>query len=389
ITHSVDQNPSYRSRNVSGNAYRNIFFAVPATVTYKPPQTFTKPRIYGPQTAKVIVPQGEEIHLDKYGRINVQFFWDKLRKDNTPDNTWVRVAQQWAGNGWGAYFWPRVGDEVIVDFLNGDPDNPVVVGSVYNGTNLPKYALPDMSTRSGWVTRSSKSGDASNANELRFEDKKGSEQIYVNAEKDMDHRVEADHRMYIGGKDSLIVVGNQLDQIGQDRNSTVKGNLAESVGSNVDVKVGGNVTEKFGGNASQNIGGNLIINTSGNSDINYGGNLTEKVGGNACQNVGMSSADKVGMNYSMDAGMELYIKAGMTVVIEAGMGLTLKGPGGFISIDPVGVSISGTMVMINSGGAALSGSPGSVTDPQSPSDPKAPADPDTADDGTKGGKTNS
>ena len=389
VTHSVEQSPSYRTRQATPSEYSNRFLAVPATIVYKPPQTFVKPRIYGPQTAKVVVAQGEEIHLDKLGRVNVQFFWDKLRQPNTVDNTWVRVAQQWAGNGWGAYFWPRVGDEVIVEFLNGDPDNPVVTGSVYNGTNMPKYALPDMSTRSGWVTRSSKGGDASQANELRFEDKTGSEQIFLNAQKDMDHRVENDHRMYIGGQDSLIVQGNQLDQIAKDRNSNVKGNLVENVGSNADINVGSNLTEKIGGNASQNIGGNLTLATTGNADVNYGGNLTESIGGNSSQKVGANRAEQVGVNYSLAASMDAYMNAGMTFVIEAGMGITLSGPGGFITIGPAGVMISGTMVLINSGGAALSGSPGTVMSPQSPQAPKSPTAPDEADDGTKGGKMNS
>jgi type VI secretion system secreted protein VgrG len=352
VTHTAEQVPSYRSREArAGDGYSNRFVAVPATIIYKPPQTVSKPRIYGPQTAKVVAPAGEEIHIDKLGRINVQFFWDKVRKDNTPDNTWVRVAQQWAGNGWGTFFWPRLNDEVIVEFLNGDPDNPVVVGSVYNGTNVPKYELPDHSTRSGLVTRSSKGGSAQNANELRFEDKAGHEQIFLNAEKDMDHRVENDHRLYIGGKDSLTVKGGQFDSVTGDRNS--------------------------------NVGGNVVSKTGGNADEGIGGNLTEKIGGNSSQNVGGNRAEKAGMNYSLDAGMQMYLKAGMTLVIEAGMGITLKGPNGFITLDPAGVSISGAMVLINSGGAALSGSAGSVTDPQSPKDP------DEADDGSKGGAKNS
>jgi type VI secretion system secreted protein VgrG len=390
VTHSVQQVPSYRSRSVSAEqAYTNHFLAVPATTVYKAPHTFVKPRIYGPQTAKVVVAQGEEIHLDKLGRVNVQFFWDKIRQANTPDNTWVRVAQQWAGNGWGAYFWPRINDEVIVEFLNGDPDNPVVVGSVYNGTNVPKYALPDMSTRSGWVTRSSKGGDASQANELRFEDKTGSEQIFMNAQKDMDLRVEADNRAYVGGKDSLIVGGGQYDKITGDRNSNVSGNLVSNTGGNADINISGNVTEKFGGNASQNVGGNLILKTGGNADVNYGGNLTEAIGGNSSQNVSGNRAEQAGMAYYLSAGVDAYMKAGMTFVIEAGMGITLSSAGGFITIGPEGVMISGAMVLINSGGAALSGSPGTITSPQSPQDPKSPTDPDTADDGTKGGKMNS
>jgi type VI secretion system secreted protein VgrG len=384
-THSVDQLPSYRTRGSSGDEYSNRFMAVQSSVIYKPPQTFEKPRIYGPQTAKVVVSSGEEIHLDKMGRVNVQFFWDKVRKDNTPDNTWVRVAQQWAGNGWGAYFWPRVGDEVVVEFLNGDPDNPLVVGSVYNGTNVPKYALPDMSTRSGWVTRSSKSGSASNANELRFEDKKGSEQIFINAEKDMDHRVENDHRVFVGGKESLMVTGNQLEQIGQDHNINVKGNRVENVGSNEDITIGSNRTEKVGGNESLNIGGSRSEKTGGDDSQSIGGNLNEKVGGNSSHNISGSNAVQVGGSYSMTVTGAAYVQSGATLVIQAADGITLSGPGGFITISDAGISISGTMVLINSGGMAIPGMAGPLTPPTAPTDPKTPTAPDEADDGTVGG----
>jgi type VI secretion system secreted protein VgrG len=260
----------------------------------------------------------------------------------------VRVAQHWAGNGWVAYFWPRVKDEVVVQFLDGDPDNPVIVGSVYNGVNMPKYELPEHSTRSGLVTRSSKGGSAQNANELRFEDKMGSEQIFLNAEKDMDYRIENDHRRFVGFNDSLIVKNNQNEKIGADYNREIANNLVEKIGTN--------------------------------SEINIGSDLNEKIGGNYSEDVGSNHAEKVGQNYSMDVGMEVYIKAGMTLVIESGMELCLKGSGGFITIGPSGIAISGTMVMINSGGAAVSGSPGTITSPG------APAAPDEADDGTKGGK---
>jgi type VI secretion system secreted protein VgrG len=287
------------------------------------------------------------MYIDKLGRVSIQFWWDKLRKPNTVDNTWVRVAQNWAGNGWGIYFWPRVNDEVVVAFLEGDPDNPLIVGSVYNGVNMPKYALPDHSTRSGIYTRSSKKGSAQNANELRFEDKKGSEQIFLNAERDMDHRTERDHRRYVGGKDSLVVKGGQHEQVGGDSHREVKSNQVEKV--------------------------------AGKQDLAIGGDQTEKVGGNCSLKVGSNQAEKVGQNYSLDAGMQVYLKAGMNMVLEAGMELTLKSSGGFITIGPSGVTISGNMVLINSGGAAGSGSAGNVGDPVSPSAP------DVADDGSKGG----
>jgi type VI secretion system secreted protein VgrG len=350
VVHRVDQVPSYRSsgKGTERSDYRNRFSAISSDTVFRPHAVTPKPLIYGPQTAMVVAASGEEMHIDKLGRVCVQFFWDRLRAANTVDNTWLRVAQPWAGSGWGTFFWPRLNDEVIVQFINGDPDNPIVIGSVYNGVNMPKYQLPDMSTRTGMVTRSSKGGSASNANELRFEDKMGSEQIFLNAEKDMDHRIENDHRRYVGGQDSLIVKGVQYDEITGDRHSNMKANLVQKV------------AEK--------------------SDLDVGTDMNHKVGQNYSLKVGMNHGEKVGMNYGLDAGMEVYIKAGMTLVIEAGVGITLKGAGGSITIDPMGVSITGTMVLINSGGAPLSGSPAQLTDPGPPTAP------DQADDGTKGGK---
>jgi type VI secretion system secreted protein VgrG len=349
VVHQVTQVPSYKADGMAGGSgYGNRFSSVSSDLVFKPALTARRPRIYGPQTAMVVTPSGEEMFIDKLGRVCVQFFWDRDRKPNTIDNTWVRVAQPWAGSGWGTFFWPRLKDEVVVQFLNGDPDNPVITGSVYNGVNVPKYKLPDMSTRTGLVTRSSKSGSAQNANELRFEDKTGSEQIFLNAERDMDHRTENDNRRFVGGKDSLIVKGAQYEEVDTDRHANIKGNTVDKVG--------------------------------GNSDINITSNLNEKVGSNYSLQVGQNHGEKVGQNYSMDAGMEVYIKAGQTVVIESGMNLCLKGAGGFITIGPSGIAISGTMVMINSGGAAVPGSPATLT---SPGDPTAP---DEADDGSKGGK---
>ena len=348
VTLHADQVPSYRSSDM-GNAtgYSNRFTAVSSDIVFKPAQTFQKPKIYGPQTAFVVVPAGEEIYIDKYGRVCIQFFWDKARPANKVDNTWVRVAQSWAGKGWGTYFWPRVKDEVVVQFLNGDPDNPVITGSVYNAVNMPKYELPDNSTRSGIVTRSSKGGSAANANELRFEDKMGSEQIFLNAEKDMDHRTEHDHRRYVGNDDSLIVKGKQTEQVTGDFHGEVKGDS--------------------------------VVKLGGKSDLNVSSDLNEKVGGSHSLDISSNQSVQVGSAYSIGAGQTIYIKGGMTVVIEAGMQLSLKASGSFVDIGPTGVSISGTMVLINSGGAAGSGSAGTINSPASPNPP------DQADDGSKGG----
>jgi type VI secretion system secreted protein VgrG len=345
VSHSAVQVPSYRTSDTRpGTGYSNRFSAVSSDIVFKPEKTAEKPKIYGPQTAFVVAPAGEEMYIDKFGRVCVQFFWDKLRRPDIVDNTWVRVAQGWAGNGWGSYFWPRLKDEVVVQFLNGDPDNPLVVGSVYNGVNMPKYPLPDNSTRSGLYTRSSKGGSGANANELRFEDKKDSEQIFIHAEKDMDESIEHDRRISVGNNDSLIVTNNQTEQIGADFNREIKGNSVEKIGSN--------------------------------ADINIGSNLTEQVGGNHSLNISSNEAVQVGSAYSLNANQTIYINGGMSVVIQAGMQLSLVASGNFITIGPAGVAISGTMVLINSGGAAGSGSAGQI------SSPKSPAAPDKAEDAT-------
>ncbi len=172
--------PPYRAKNQTSTApYGNTFTAIPFSVMYRPPMITHKPAVNGMHTGKVVVPSGEDSYMDKYGRVCVQFWWDRQRKPNTTDNTLLRVAQSWAGKGWGTYFWPRVDDEVLIDFIEGDPDQPIVVGSVYNGVNMPKYDPAGQYTLSGILTRSSKGGGAANANELRFEDLDGKEQIFM------------------------------------------------------------------------------------------------------------------------------------------------------------------------------------------------------------------
>jgi type VI secretion system secreted protein VgrG len=146
----------------------------------------------------VVGPSGEEIYTDKYGRIKVQFHWDRLGGKNENSSCWVRVAQVWAGKSWGGIFIPRIGQEVIVDFLEGNPDNPIVTGSVYNAEQMPPYELNANKTQSGIKTRSSQKGSAENFNELRFEDKKGEEEIYVHAEKNFTRIVENDDVHKIG-----------------------------------------------------------------------------------------------------------------------------------------------------------------------------------------------
>jgi type VI secretion system secreted protein VgrG len=372
----VEQLPSYRTRTKPAPVpFINTFTAIPFSITYRPSIKTEKPVVNGMHTGLVVVPSGEDSYMDKYGRVCVQFWWDRLRKANTPDNTLLRVAQQWAGSGWGTYFWPRVNDEVLIDFIEGDPDQPIVVGSVYNGVNMPKYDPAKQYTLSGILTRSSKEGGAANANELRFEDLKGKEQVYINAERDYDLHVEHDWHTLVGNEQHSKITSNQFEEVDGDSHLLVKGKQLHEVDGEADLNVKGNQIVQVGGDRDHKLTGNLKESIGQNSNISVGQSLNEKVGMNYSLQVGENQYNKAGMLYVVDSGQEVHIKGGMNVVIEAGMNICLSGAGGFISIGPAGVAIQGTLVMINSGGAAVPGSPGTPESPQSPSDPTAPTAP--------------
>ncbi len=376
VDHDVQQLPSYRSRTTEApQPYANTFTAVPSSVPYRPPLKTEKPVVHGMHTGQVVAPSGEDSHMDKYGRICVQFFWDRLRKSDTPDNTLLRVAQSWAGKGWGTYFWPRMGDEVLIDFIEGDPDQPIVVGSIYNGVNMPKYDPAGQYTLSGILTRSSKQGGAANANELRFEDLKGKEQVYMNAERDYDLHVEHDWHSLVGNEQHITIKSNQLHEIDGDAHRTVKGKHFEEIDGEAHLNVKSNQIVQVGGDRQHKLSGNLKESIGQNSSINVGQSLNEKIGMNYSLQVGENQYNKSGMLYVVDSGQEVHIKGGMNVVIEGGMNVCLSGAGGFVSIGPEGVVIQGTLVMINSGGAATPGSPGMPQSPESPGSPTAPKAP--------------
>ncbi|WP_223879205.1 type VI secretion system Vgr family protein [Chitinimonas arctica] len=287
----------------------------------------TKPSLTGPQTAMVVGPEGEEIHTDQYGRVMLQFHWEQFSPapaDKRLQRCWVRVAQGWAGKRWGSLFLPRVGQEVIVEFLDGDPDQPIVAGSVYNAANMPPYALPAKAAISTIKTASSKGGGG--FNELRFNDAKGSEQLFIRAEKDWESYVKHDALTWVGRDQHLQVEGKQF------------------------VKVGGAMHTLVGGDHNQKVDGSVSLQT------------------------GKDLLQKAGMNFAVDSGMAVHIKAGTNLVIEAGASITLKAGGGSIVIGPASVSITGTPVLLNAGGGAGAGAGCS---------PTAPTAPLKADDGSK------
>jgi type VI secretion system secreted protein VgrG len=213
------------------------FTAISSKTQFRPPRVTPKPVVNGPQTAVVVGPAGEEIHTDPYGRIMVQFHWDRRGQKDENSSCWIRVGQLWASGSWGSIWVPRIGMEVIVEFLEGDPDRPIVTGNVYNGANKTPYSLPADKTKSTIKTNSSKGGGGSN--EIRFEDKKGSEEMYVHAQKDMNHVVENDHSVQIGNDHSLQV-GNDQGIVIQGGNRTIavqSGTHTETIKGDTTIRV--------------------------------------------------------------------------------------------------------------------------------------------------------
>jgi len=339
----------------TGEHYSNHFNCMPASVPFRPPRKTPEPFVQGPQTALVVGKSGEEIWVDKYGRIKVQFYWDRLGQKDEKSSCWIRVSQPWAGAGWGAMWIPRMGQEVIVDFLEGDPDRPLITGRVYNAEQIVPYSLPDNQTRSTFLSRSSKGGGTSNFNEMRFEDKKGSEQIFMNAEKDMDLRVEEESREFVGANRHLIVKANQQELVEGDTHGHVKGKHFEKIEGDMSLEINGKQMQKIGGDQSIELDSDQKEKIVGNLSLQVGKDQKTQIGGNVSLQVGQSRNEKIGQTHAMEAVQTIHLKAGQTVIIEAGMQLSLKGPGGFVDIGPAGVTIQGTMVLINSGGSAGSG----------------------------------
>ncbi len=226
VEHRVVLENAYVTNQDATLEYTNGFDCIPFALPFSPPMVTPKARVEGTQTAVVVGNQGQEIFTDKYGRVKVQFHWDRDGKNDADSSCWVRVATLWAGKNWGVYHIPRIGHEVIVDFIEGDPDQPIIVGSVYNYDNMPPYKLPDNQTRSGIKTRSSLQGTDQNFNELRFEDKKGSEEVYFHAEKDFNRVVENNDTLAVGSSNTATCAdGSQTISIYNNRTETVeKGN---------------------------------------------------------------------------------------------------------------------------------------------------------------------
>jgi type VI secretion system secreted protein VgrG len=317
-----------------GGEYNNSFVAIPHSVPFRPAPTNRKPSVWGSQTAVVVGKAGEDIWVDKHGRVKVQFHWDRDGKKDENSSCWVRVSSAWAGKNWGVVHIPRIGQEVIVDFLEGDPDRPIITGRVYNADQAPPYSLPGDQTQSGLKSRSSKGGGTDNFNEIRFEDKKGSEQLVVHAEKDMQVEVEHDRSESVGNDESVKVGNNQTVSIGKNR--------TESVGNNESISIDKNRTESVGGDESVSISGNRSLSVSKDETIDITGKRTDSVGKSEDVTVGDNRTHTVGKDDKLSVGKNLAIDAADSVTIKTGDASISMKKNGDIQIKGNNITIQGS-----------------------------------------------
>jgi type VI secretion system secreted protein VgrG len=390
-------------------SYQNSFTAIPLDLPFRPARVTPRPVVPGSQTAVVVGPEHEEIFTDRYGRVKIQFHWDREGKNDADSSCWVRIAAPWAGRGWGMTHIPRRGQEVIVDFLEGDPDRPIIVGSVHNPTQMPAYKLPEHKTRS-WLKSSSSPG-GEGFNEIRFEDKKDHEQIFMHAQGDMDTRVNGESRTSVGGN-FHFTVGSADDEgndtpsdfrelVHGDKDLHVKGfqnewiegsyrltigkgsskredpgffliqvenNRGEWVGGESHLHVVNDRRELVGGDDHRHVAGNARVLVEKDDDRHVKGDQVETIAGHAhkqADQIILHTAKgllcRAGHNFLVGAGQEIVMEADQaitlktaTVAIEATDRISLKVGGNLVDIGPAGVSIVGTVVKINSGGSAIS-----------------------------------
>ncbi|OAN11070.1 hypothetical protein A3K86_19040 [Photobacterium jeanii] len=256
----------------SQQVIHNQFSCVPETVAYRPHNIVTKPRVHGIQTAIVSGKEGEEVYLDNLGRVKVKFNWDREGESNENSSCWIRVAQAWAGAGWGSFFIPRVGQEVLVDFVNGDPEQPIICGSLYNASQPPPYNRGNLSG----IRTHSLEGKASNCNEIRFDDTKDSEHLAIHAEKDHfvtvenDHleEIENNHQLTVKNDRIILIENNQQFTVNNDHLVEVKNNQSNKIGNQIVIDAGSEIVLKTGSaSITMSSGGDISIQGS-NVEIN-------------------------------------------------------------------------------------------------------------------------
>ena len=349
---------------------------------YRSERSTPRPVVHGPQTATVMGKTetgaaDNEIETDKHGRVKIQFHWDRIgKKDKKKDQSscWVRVAQPWAGKNFGMVMLPRVGHEVVVSFLGGNPDRPLITGSVYNGENPPIYELPKLATVSGIKTRSSKKGTAETANELRFDDAEKKEYVWLQAQKDYFRLVKEDVFDMVQKNETIKVKLTRNEVIGENWYMDIGKDVMHNMGKDLHVNVAADIFYTGGATYQLQIAKDVSAKAGGDLGIDVGGKTALK----SKDQIALQSATaKLSLKAATDLvaeGLNVKIKGGISIALEAATTITLKAGPSLISIGPSGVDIVGPIVNINSGGSA--GSAGSALDaaPTAPTEAKKQED---------------
>jgi type VI secretion system secreted protein VgrG len=394
VHHTAKASGTYRSGGDEPFHYSNRFTCIPLSLPYRPRRVTAKPMVGGSQTAVVVGPAGEEIFTDKYGRVKVQFPWDRQGKYDANSSCWVRVSQNYAGKGWGVMCIPRIGQEVVVDFLEGDPDQPLITGRVYNADQMPPYKLPKDKVVSGLKSNSSPGGGG--YNEFIMNDTKGKELIRVHGQFDMDSTIEHDLREHVlndrsrdvtnnekvkvgvnqdltvGSNQTYSIGSNQTGTVGADKKISVGANHTETIGSSMNISVGSCLSETVLVNYSETVGGAMEVTVGGLMALSVGAAMTHSVGAAYLLDVGAIMKESVGASKTVKIGANLtetvggkhtekvsaaYSLKAASILLEADNSITLKTGGASIEMKSGGdITIKGTNITVNGTNIKLNGS---------------------------------
>ncbi len=360
VSHEGRQSQALEERSdEAGAGYSNVIKAIPAKTAYRPSANMGKPCIRGIQTATVVGPANEEIYVDEHGRVKVHFHWDRKGKKDEQSSCWLRCAQTWGGQGWGSVFIPRIGDEVIVSFMEGDPDWPIITGSVYNADRPPLYDLPANKTRTSIKTKSYPNSNG--FNELRFEDLAGSEEIYLQGEKDWNILIKNNKGENVGHDETLSVVNNraktvgvnQSESIGANKNILVGGSHSESIGGSMMLTVGANKTDTTAAVSAETVGAAKVLTVGGAYQVSVGGgaNLTvggasgEEVGGVKTVLVGGSMMETIGGDRTQEVFGEFVIR-GKKIDIQADDEISVGAGSASVNLKGGAVAILGAGILL-------------------------------------------
>jgi len=379
VLESVSHFAAERGYDVGGSdgdfSYSNTFTCIPSKVPYRPARVTPKPIVQGSQTAEVVGPKGEEIYTDKHGRVKVQFHWDREGKKDENSSCWIRVSHPWAGKGWGSVSIPRIGQEVVIDFLEGDPDQPIITGRVYNGELMPPYGLPAGGVVSGLKSNSTKGGGG--YNELSMNDTKGTEMITLHGQYDMGSTIEHDLTAKVGNNKSETVGVNETLSVGTNRTRSVGSNESVTVGSmrthNVGINesinvgaaqeitigglqtvtvgavrtvtVGASQSVTVGMNHTVNVGSKQTVNIGSDEKIQIGGNLSEKIGGNHTEDVAKDRTVNIAGKEILKSGKTITVEASDEIVLQTGSAKIVMKKNGDITISGKKIEVKGTQAI--------------------------------------------